>query len=142
MYSLRGAKIIFTTIGKIIFGGKTIHDVKSIDLTNNCISILNSNNSLAVWDNTSNLNIQIIGNIQSVEANDCDIRVEGNCNNIKTSSGDVQANTINGPVETKSGDIRVISGNIIGNVKTMSGDVTAKNIHGSVQTTSGDINNA
>lgn len=149
MYSLKRLRkviITFTNVGKIIFNGKTIKNVTSIDINNNCMKVETSDFSKIngitseVFDITSLLHLQIIGNIKTMDASNCDVKVEGNCGDVKTASGDINCGSITGNALTKSGDVTVSSGNITGNVETISGDITAKIIGGSIKTVSGDIN--
>ena len=72
--------------------------------------------------NSKEITIEVIGNIQSLDVDNCEkINIEGDCNKVSSVNGDIDC------------------GDVGGSVSTVNGDVNAKNINGSVSTVNGDI---
>lgn len=55
---------------------------------------------------SSNTDISIIGNVESIQTTNGDITVNGNVTDITTTNGDVEAHTIYGNIKTTNGDIK------------------------------------
>ena len=107
----------------------------SLEINSNGITI----NGKKVVDKTSDLQIQVNGNLDKLVVDECDyVEVSGDVKNVKTMSGDVECKNVTGDVSTVSGDIECK--NIGGNVRTTSGDIDAEKIKGKCSTVSGDIN--
>ena len=71
------------------------------------------------------VNVELFGDVQTLETVSGDVDVSGSVGSISTQSGDVECGDVTGNVSTMSGD--VTCGGIGGNVSTMSGDVFAGN---------------
>ena len=75
-----------------------------------------------VTPNAKQVNIEIQGDMQSIEVDVCDsVHVVGSVGSVKTSSGDVRCGDVKGSIQSMSGD--VTCGRVDGSVSTMSGDI-------------------
>jgi hypothetical protein len=83
------------------------------------------------------INIEINGDVDSIELGAGKITCANVHNGIKTISGDVACEDVHGNITTTSGDVD--SNDVAGNVTTVSGDVDAGVIAGNCSTISGDI---
>jgi len=84
-----------------------------------------------------NINIEINGDVESIELGAGTITCANVTNGIKTISGDVACENVHGNISTTSGDVKC--DDVAGNVTTVSGDVQSKIIGGNCSTISGDI---
>lgn len=87
--------------------------------------------------NDVQINIEINGDVDSIELGAGTITCANVHNGIKTISGDVACENVHGNITTTSGDVD--SNDVAGNVTTVSGDVDAGVIAGNCSTISGDI---
>lgn len=92
---------------------------------------------IPAFANDVNINIEINGDVESIELGAGTITCANVTNGIKTISGDVRSENIYGNVSTTSGDVDC--NDVAGNVTTVSGDVDAGVIAGNCSTISGDI---
>lgn len=120
-------------MSSIIINGKS-YIGSSVKVSGNKITI----NGTDVTPDTKVINIQIDGDVDSIDVDYCEkVVVNGNVKSLNTTSGDVECGDVQGDIKGTSGDIQC--GNVGGSVQTVSGDVKAENISGSVKTLSGDI---
>ena len=120
-------------MSSIIINGKS-YIGSSVKVSGNKITI----NGTDVTPDTKVINIQIDGDVDSIDVDYCEkVVVNGNVKSLNTTSGDVECGDVQGDIKGTSGDIQC--GNVGGSVRTVSGDVKAENISGSVKTLSGDI---
>jgi hypothetical protein len=90
-------------------------------------------------DKAKVINISINGMVNNVTIDHChDVEIDGNVDSVNTSSGDISISGSASAIYNNSGDV-LVSGDIHGEVITTSGDVKCKNIVGDIKTVSGDI---
>lgn len=75
------------------------------------VSISNGNiivdgKKITTTDYSSNSDITIIGNVDSINTTNGDITVTGNVGSVQTVNGDVKGNTITGTISTTNGNIK------------------------------------
>ena len=68
------------------------------------------------------ITVNVVGDVESIEAGSGDVFVSGGVGSLRTGSGDVKCGSVSGNVQTGSGDIDC--GNIAGSVRTGSGDIS------------------
>jgi len=108
----------------VMVGGKITVDGKRIDLENKDEKIIN---------------IEIQGDVNNLEIDYCkNINIVGNVNSIDSASGNIKVSGVSESVKSTSGDIDV-NGDVGGDINTKSGDVECKNVKGKVKTISGDV---
>jgi hypothetical protein len=78
-----------------------------------------------VTPDTKEININVDGNIESIEVDSCNkFIVNGNVTKLSSISGDIKCKDVHGGVNTISGDVEC--GKVGGNVSTISGDIENK----------------
>ena len=99
-------------------------NVKNMTINNGTIIV--DGMSIEEWNNRNEIlvvNININGDIESLEADSCDtISISGNAINVNTKNGNV-----------------IVSGNVEGNAESKNGNITANTIKGDVETKNGNI---
>lgn len=99
-------------------------NVKNMTINNGTIVV--DGMSIEEWNNRNEIlvvNININGDIESLEADSCDtISISGNAINVNTKNGNV-----------------IVSGNIEGNAESKNGNITADAINGNAETKNGNI---
>lgn len=107
----------------IISGNKIVVDGKDVTPDSKIVNITITGD-IDNLDVDYSQKIEVIGNINKLNATSADISVTGNSFSIKTTSGDIECGNVNGDIITTSGD--VTCGQVRGSVRTTSGDIMNK----------------
>ena len=67
------------------------------------------------------ITVNVVGDVESIDAGSGDVVVSGNVGSLRTGSGDVKCGSVSGNVQTGSGDVDC--GKVAGSVRTGSGDI-------------------
>lgn len=108
----------------IISGNKIVVDGKDVTPDSKLVNITITGD-IDNLDVDYSQKIEVIGNINKLNATSADISVTGNVSNtLRTTSGDIECGNVNGDIVTTSGD--VTCGKVSGSVRTTSGDIMNK----------------
>ena len=110
---------LFSSKGKISINGISIEG-SDISIVNGTVIV----NGKELEIETKVINIQVIGDVESIDGNANTITVTGSCDRVSTMSGSVHCGNVNGDIKTMSGN--VTCENVSGKIKTMSGDISHK----------------